>query len=196
MNSNDRITEEEAILIQEPADNSYNIVEPHLLNQFPYFLMGQIRCTFVFSNHIEISEGVGMIIGSDLIITSAHNLYHTINDSDVYIYPKNIEFIPMLNGMHSVFHPIQCNHFSIPDKFKNFKKSFLNKEDGEKIIKYDYAIIFMNYDIGYDIAKIFENEMTEGWFETDSENYKLFSFFEEHITKFENLEYFKKKKLL
>jgi hypothetical protein len=114
-------TEEEAVLKNEPLDNSYTVIEPNRMGTFPYFLLGIVKCTYEYSNTSDISEGVGIIIGADLVLTSAHNLYNKTSSGTV-TFPNIIEFTPLINGEFQIFKIYQCNNFFIPEKFKELKK--------------------------------------------------------------------------
>jgi hypothetical protein len=149
---------EEAILKSEPLDNTYSIIEPGLMNIFPYFILGTLKCKFLIGNKIEKSQGVGFLIGDDLILTSAHNLYcKVVEDKNEgsfsnynkisYVLPKKIEFSFMNNGKFKLFEPMLCDHYIIPEEYKEMKNDPYESQ-GQSVVKYDYALVFLPKGVG------------------------------------------------
>lgn len=189
------ISQEEAVLKNEAIDNSYIIVEPHKMAKFPYIFLGIIRCIYELENVKEISEGVGMLIGSDIILTSAHNLCNK-NSSGNILFPDKIEFIPGCNGIFNIYPNMKCKDYCIPKQFLNLKE----KDENEEILNYDYGIVFLEKCVGDEVIKIFGNNMSKNILSSnyyknkydeipkDDQELKLFNFLENNINFYKNYE--------
>ena len=80
-NINDAAVDElEGIINNEPAKNKYETVKFHKLNTFPYFLIGKVVSKFDFDGVNKYLNGVGMLIGPDVLLTVAHNLCHMVHN--------------------------------------------------------------------------------------------------------------------
>ena len=147
---------EEAILENEPIENSYNIISPNYFCKFPYIFLGRLKQIFISpkSKKKSISLGIGILIGDDIVLTTAHNLYLG-KDYEII----KIEFIPLINGNIELIKPIICKKYVIPRKFEELKKE--NNINDNEILQYDYGICFLNSFLGREIVKMFELENEE-----------------------------------
>jgi hypothetical protein len=186
MSVNHKLNVEEGILKNEPLDNCYSVIEPENMNIFPYFLLSSLKCSF----NNEWSEGVGLLIGEDLIMTSAHNLLYKTSD-DNFIFPDEIQVSLLLNGCYKLCQEFSCSNYYVPEKFKDLKKQELlceNKNEwiliNEELVKNDYSIIFLPKDVGTQIGKIFNTKNYTKIFNPET---KFFKFFEKHVQLYENL---------
>ena len=165
---------EEAILENEPIDNSYNIISPNYFCKFPYIFLGRLKQTFISpkTKNKSTSIGIGILIGDDIVLTTAHNLYLG-KDYEIL----KIEFIPLINGNIELIKPIICKKYVIPKKFEELKnKNIINHNE---ILQYDYGICFLNSFLGREIIKMFELENDEQF--KFFNNYRFFKFFIEQI---------------
>jgi V8-like Glu-specific endopeptidase/GTP-binding protein EngB required for normal cell division len=94
--------------------------------KLPYSAIGLLVMTFDNGTYI----GTGAVVGKNIILTAAHNLYsHEISSE-----PRIIRFLPGENGGDSFFEPTIAR-FHIPEEYKTSKKE-------------DYAIIVLNEPLG------------------------------------------------
>ena len=102
---------EEAILKNESSGNSYTIIEPSKMNIFPYYLIGVIKSIYIINNERYIGEGIGILIGEDIILTSAHNLiFSELKDKNIKNYkPNKITFHLLHDGHLELIKPLECN---------------------------------------------------------------------------------------
>ena len=136
----------EAILENEPFDNNYFIVPPSLMNLHPYVFLGKLETHFLnTANQHCISEGVGFLIGNDIILTSAHNIYNGINE------PTLIEFTPLINGAIKLITPIKVIHYEIMHEFRERKLKGITDD----ILMYDFAVCFLEKKLGSEIIEMF-----------------------------------------
>ena len=136
----------EAILENEPFDNNYFIVPPSLMNLHPYVFLGKLETHFLnTANQRCISEGVGFLIGNDIILTSAHNIYNGINE------PTLIEFTPLINGAIKLLTPIKVVHYEIMHEFRERKLKGITDD----ILMYDFAVCFLEKKLGSEIIEMF-----------------------------------------
>ena len=166
--SNNSLNSNEAFIVNENIENKYSIILPNKLSTFPYVILGIIKNKYFskISNKIEYCKGVGILIGNDVVLTCAHNLFIT-NAKKII----KIEFLPLINGKIKLIEPIDCYKFVIPKKFMDLK----NKNSKENILKYDYGILFLNSYLGNEIINLFELH-DEKNFKIEKEN-RFFNFF-------------------
>jgi V8-like Glu-specific endopeptidase len=94
--------------------------------KLPYSAIGLLVMTFDNGTYI----GTGAVVGRNIILTAAHNLYfHEISSE-----PRIIRFLPGENDGDSFFEPTIAR-FHIPEEYKTSKKE-------------DYAIIVLNEPLG------------------------------------------------
>lgn len=95
------------------------------MNIFPNYLIGNLKSVYLINNEKYIGEGVGILIGEDIILTSAHNLiFSQLEDGNIINYkPHSISFHLLSNGYLEILEPISCRIDSIiySDYFKEFK---------------------------------------------------------------------------
>ena len=182
------INSEEALLNNEPVDNSYLVLEPHKMGNFPNILLGIIRCIYELENVKEISEGVGILIGADIVLTSAHNLCNKDKDGKI-IFPDSVQFIPLINGSFQIVSQLECKDLSIPKEFIDLKAKGNGLE--EEIINYDYGIVFLEKSLGDEYKRIFGDSL--GRFLCYSDNsdennidLRLFNFLDNNVKAFKN----------
>ena len=141
----------EAILSNEPFDISYTVISPSKISLFPFVLLGQIKTYF---NSPKTSEGVGILIGDDIVLASAHNIYPGSNNKIV-----KIEFIPLINGAIKLLKPIKCRKYIMLQKFQELKnkQNNTNSFDNE-ILRYDFVVCFLEGKLGREIIDMFHLE--------------------------------------
>jgi len=144
-----KITENnlEAILVKEPHDNSYEVIEPYKTFKYPFCFVGLVKCKFFFEGKIYEGEGVGTLIGPQIVFTSAHNLMFNVEKRVVSAY--SVEFIPCLNGSFKVFENVKSTHQVIPEKFKAAKK----KGNFEEMVQNDYCLVLLDRNFGDELVK-------------------------------------------
>ena len=96
-------------------------------------------------NGIEL-WGTGTLIGPNLVITAAHNIY----DHDLEKRAKSVKFIPGLNGKTAPFNKIGVKRFFYPEEFAN--------EPGKKE---DFALLILDENIGDKIGYFGMNVLSE-----------------------------------
>lgn len=159
----------EAILFNEPSDSSYIVISPSKISLFPFALLGQIK---TYLNSPKTSEGVGILIGDDIVLTSAHNIYTGSNDKI-----KKIEFIPLINGAVKLLKPIKCRKYIMLQKFQEIKnkQNNTNSVDNE-ILQYDFVVCFLEGKLGREIIEMFHLE-NDKHFEFWPFDKRIFRFF-------------------
>lgn len=147
---------EEAIIENEPIENTYNIISPNNFSIFPYIFLGRLKQTFIspITKKKTTSTGIGILIGDDIVLTTAHNLYLG-KDYEIL----KIEFIPLINGKIELIKPVICKKYVISKKFEELKNE--NKYNDNNILPYDYGICFLNSFLGREIIRMFELENEE-----------------------------------
>ena len=175
--SNNSSNSNEAFIVNENIENKYSIILPNKLSTFPYVILGIIKNKYYskISNKIEYCKGVGILIGNDVVLTCAHNLFITNSKKII-----KIEFLPLINGKIKLIQPINCYKFVIPKKFMDLK----NKNSKENILKYDYGILFLNSYLGNEIINLFELHNEKNF--KINEN-RFFNFFIEQNNYFKKL---------
>ena len=163
--------ETEAIIKNEPYDSKYSVLSPCFFPLFPYLLLGKIKTSF--KNIQTVSEGVGLLIGDDIVLTSAHNIYQgKLNKI------KSIEFIPLMTGAVRLLKPVQCRKYSMLKSFQNLKNRVLNDDtvNNSDILNSDFAICFLKCKLGREIKEMF-NLHNDKHFDFWPHGNRLFSFF-------------------
>ena len=163
--------ETEAIIKSEPYDSKYSVLSPCFFPLFPYLLLGKIKTSF--KNIQTVSEGVGLLIGDDIVLTSAHNIYQgKLNKI------KSIEFIPLMTGAVRLLKPVQCRKYSMLKSFQNLKNRVLNDDtvNNSDILNSDFAICFLKCKLGREIKEMF-NLHNDNHFDFWPHGNRLFSFF-------------------
>ena len=169
---NNKLDPLEAILIKEPHGNSYEIIEPYNTLKYPFCFIGQIKCKFLYKNKIYEGEGIGTLIGPQIVLTSSHNLIFTIDNKQ--IKATDIQFIPCANGKFKIFEEIKCSHYLIPEKYNLACK----KGNFDEMVENDFCLLLLDRNFGDELIKYLDIE--------DNNNLKLdlvvkdnfYSFFE------------------
>ena len=163
--------ETEAIIKNEPYDSKYSVLSPSFFPLFPYLLLGKIKTSF--KNIQTVSEGVGLLIGDDIVLTSAHNIYQG-KLSKI----KSIEFIPLMTGAVRLLKPVQCRKYSMLKTFQDLKNKVLNDDtvNNSDILNSDFAICFLKCKLGREIKEMF-NLHNDKHFDFWPHGNRLFSFF-------------------
>lgn len=101
------------------------INDPCKLNIFPNYLIGNLKSVYLINNEKYIGEGIGILIGQDVVLTSAHNLiFSQLEDGNIINYkPHSISFHLLANGYLDILEPNNCeiNTIIYSDYFKDFK---------------------------------------------------------------------------
>lgn len=163
--------ETEAIIKNELYDTKYSVGSPCFLPVFPYLLLGKIKTSF--KNKQTISEGVGLLIGDDIVLTSAHNIYQgKLNKI------KSIEFIPLMTGAVRLLKPIKCRKYSMLKTFQDLKNRELNDDNvnSSDILNSDFALCFLKCKLGTEIKEMF-NLYNDKHFDFWPHGKRIFSFF-------------------
>ena len=142
----------EAILVKEPHDNKYEIIEPFNTLKYPYCFVGIVKCKLHHFGKIYSGEGVGTLIGPKTVLTSAHNLIFNIDEK--LINASEVDFIPCQNGSLKIFENVKSSHQVIPDKFKNAKK----KGNFDEMIENDYCLLLLDRNFGDELVKYLDTE--------------------------------------
>ncbi|MCQ2816335.1 MAG: hypothetical protein MJ252_03615 [archaeon] len=154
----------EAILINEPSENTYSIISPEDSCKYPYFLLGLVRLHFFSEGKSKVNEGVGMLIGLDLVLTAAHNIY--LSEEEKLI---NLEFIPFTNGIINIFKSVNVYKSETPTAF-NYLKSI----GSEETLQFDYGLCFLSSLLGLEIIKFFNLEKDDKFTIVNERFFKFF----------------------
>jgi V8-like Glu-specific endopeptidase len=100
-------------------------------DEWPFSAFGVVTMEF---DGRECS-GTGTLIGSNIVLTAAHNLYSHKSRS----FAKNVRFIPAMNGNSAPFGVSKVTKYFTP-------KVFLDSKDGEELE--DYALLVLDSSIG------------------------------------------------
>lgn len=142
----------EGTINNEPPKNKYRTIKYHKMNKFPYYLTGKIISTFKgsFTETKHFLNGVGILIGPQVILTVAHNLvYYNIDKLE---QAKKVEFYPCSNGDFIPFNNIKSKCTYVPDEYINALRS----GNREKQLANDWGLIFLNKNLGLYIMKLFD----------------------------------------
>jgi hypothetical protein len=157
--SSDAIDELEGIVCNEPTKNKYETVKFHKLNMFPYFLIGKVVSKFDFDGVNKYLNGVGMLIGPDIVLTVAHNLCHMIKTGNPSnptrtLISKKVCFFAAANGDFNLFEPVKSVKTYIPPSYIQALKT----ENAEEQLYSDWGLIFLNSNIGDSITNLLDIE--------------------------------------
>jgi len=145
----ERFDDLEGIIGNEPVKNKYETVKFHKLNIFPYFLIGKVQSKFEINGNERYLNGVGILIGPDILLTVAHNLI-AAHDNEI-IEAKRIYFFPAANGDFSAFESVKSVRTYVPDDYINAIKD----NDRVNQINNDWGLVYLSSNIGLDITTLF-----------------------------------------
>lgn len=163
------IEELEGIVSNEPKYNKYETVKFHKLNVFPYFLIGKVVSKFNFDGVSKYLNGVGILVGPNIVLTVAHNLCHMVSKEKI-LMSKKICFFPAANGDFSLFEPSKSAKYHVPESYLNALKT----DDREQQLYNDWGLVFLNSDVGDHIVELLDIEKTANL----QTNKGLYNFFE------------------
>jgi len=179
-----RFDDLEGIIGNEPQKNKYETVKFHKLNIFPYFLIGKIQSKFEIDGNDRFLNGVGMLIGPEILLTVAHNIV-IMNDTQIY-EAKKIYFYPAANGDFTTFDNVK----SIRNYVNNEYIEALKSNDYKAQIHSDWGLIYLSSKVGLEISTLFGiNETYASKLAVNQDGlYSYFTFNEtQDIKKFQNL---------
>ena len=132
------------------SNDNRSIISQEKISSLPYSAIGLLKMTYPKQT---ISYRTGILIGENIVLTAAHNLYDPRNNpnysSEILGSPENIEFYPGLMKNKSNFEKCIGKKFYFP---KNYPKTDRD----------DFGIIILNKKIGkesgYLNLKIYNDE--------------------------------------
>ena len=145
----------EGIIQKEPQKNKYETVGYHKMNQFPYFLIGKVVSKFEIDGINKFLNGVGILIGPNIVLTVAHNLCH-LNHNGKILHTKKVLFFSCSNGDFNLFPEVKSLKTFVPENYIDA----LIKEDKDNELLNDWGLIYLNYPIGNSIVKLLDIENT------------------------------------
>lgn len=150
------IDELEGIVNNEPPKNKYETVKFHKLNIFPYFLIGKVVSKFDFDGVNKFLNGVGMLIGPDVVLTVAHNLCHLVGSpqNGKILINKRVCFFAAASGDFNLFEPVKSNRTYIPEEYINALKT----DNKEEQLYHDWGLIFLADPVGDSITDLLDIE--------------------------------------
>jgi len=156
---------EEGFITNEPPGNEYPKIEKNNLDKFPYFLIGQIRTVFnIPYTQKAQKQGVGMLVGPNIVLTAAHNLCQKIlNDKKEKTIFNAIEvsFSPASSeNFEPINKSIKTENYYINDKYIDLLRehSTTSFDKLDEKYKNDWALIFLSYNVGDHLTKLFDIE--------------------------------------
>ena len=149
----DNDDELEGIIQNEPQKNKYETVGYHKMNQFPYYLIGKVVSKFEIDGINKFLNGVGILIGPNIVLTVAHNLCH-LNQNKKILYTKKAIFFSCANGDFCLFEPVKSLKIFVPESYIEA----LKKEDKDEELLNDWGLIYLNASIGNSIINLLDIE--------------------------------------
>ncbi len=150
----------EALITDEPTNTKYETVKYHRLNIFPYFLVGKIISKFEIGSHTLFLNGVGILIGPEIVLTVAHILLHESEKEGEYVEPKKVYFFPVANGDFNPFEDIKSLKVVVNSDYI----LALKNDDKLSQLSNDWGLIYLNSSVGSQITALFA---VEEEYETD-----------------------------
>jgi V8-like Glu-specific endopeptidase len=153
------VDELEGIINNEPLKNKYETVKFHKLNKFPFFLIGKVVSKFDFDGVSKFLNGVGMLIGPDILLTVAHNLCHmsiSQNGAKKIYMSKKVCFFAAANGDFNPFEPIKSQEIYVPPAYINS----LENDDREEQLNNDWGLVYLSAPVGDQVISILDVEKT------------------------------------
>jgi V8-like Glu-specific endopeptidase len=145
----------EGIVTNEPEKNKYETVKFHKLNIFPYFLIGKVVSKFDFDGVNKFLNGVGILIGPNILLTVAHNLCHQTAAKKILI-TKKVCFFAAANGDFNLFEPVKSEKIYIPPEYITSLKT----DNKEEQLYNDWGLVYLSSPIGDHIVQILDVEKT------------------------------------
>jgi V8-like Glu-specific endopeptidase len=106
------------------------------------FPQSAIGVVLIKHSENETTWGTGVMIGPDIVLTAAHNVY---NDAEpVRKKYANIKFIPGINGNEAPFGEIKIEDIYAPEAYINHKGG----KEGDDLCPEDYALLMLKIPIG------------------------------------------------
>ena len=143
----------EGIIQNEPQKNKYEIVGYHKMNQFPYYLIGKVVSKFEMDGINKFLNGVGFLIGPNIVLTVAHNLCH-LNQNGKILHTKKVIFFSCANGDFYLFEHVKSVKTFVPESYIEA----LKKEDKNEELLNDWGLIYLNAPIGNSIINLLDIE--------------------------------------
>ncbi len=132
------------------SDSNSDPVKYNEMNIFPFFLIGKVVAEFETSYRDFCLEGVGVLIGPEVVLTVAHLL--TTQDKDENItQPKRVHFYPSLNANFVPINNLKSNKTKVSSEYL---KALKNCDKGN-LVNNDWGLIFFNYDIGEKLISLY-----------------------------------------
>lgn len=145
----------EGIVTNEPEKNKYETVKFHKLNIFPYFLIGKVVSKFDFDGVNKFLNGVGILIGPNVLLTVAHNLCHQTAAKKI-LTTKKVCFFAAANGDFNLFEPVKSENIYIPPEYITSLKT----DNKEEQLYNDWGLVYLSSPIGDNIVQILDVEKT------------------------------------
>jgi V8-like Glu-specific endopeptidase len=163
------IDELEGIVNNEPKKNKYEVVKFHKLNIFPYFLVGKVVSKFDFDGTNKYLNGVGILVGPDIVLTVAHNLCH-MTAKDKIMITKKVCFFAASNGDFNLFEPVKSVNTYIPESYIES----LKRDNRDEQLHNDWGLIFLSSPIGDHITQILDIDKNNSYIKIIDKFYSFF----------------------
>jgi len=166
----ERFDDLEGIIGNEPPKNKYETVKFHKLNIFPYFLIGKVQSKFEINGHDKYLNGVGILIGPDILLTVAHNIV-TMVDNEV-LESKRIYFFPAANGDFTTFDNVKSIKTYVNEEYIEALKN----NDRLAQINNDWGLVYLSSAVGLEISTLFGINETYSYYLKVNDD-RLYSYF-------------------
>ena len=133
----------DGIIKNEPVKNKYLPVGYHKMNTFPYFLIGKIVSKFEIEGTNKYLNGVGMLIGPSVVLTTARNL--CVKCKEQNYHTKKVLFYPSINGDYKLF-----------DCVKSMKTYISEEYEKNENLNSDWGLVYLNTAIGDSITSMLD----------------------------------------
>jgi len=150
LNNLNNFNDLEGIINDEPSGNKYETVQYHKLNIFPYFLVGKIISKFEVNEKTIFLNGVGILIGPEIVLTVAHILLY-VTEKNEFIEPTRVYFFPAANADFCPFENVK----SIKVVVNKGYYEGLKTNDKLTQLSNDWGLVYLNSSVGTQITSLF-----------------------------------------
>lgn len=144
---------DEGFLFEEAKGNEYCKIKKKEIVNFPNLLVGQILTSFDIPLTKTKMQGVGILIGPNIVLTAGHILCQKMrnNKNGMKIYKASeVIFCPASSENFIPIKKILCsNNFYINEKYIDIlcERHNINNNNNNEKYKNDWGLIFLPYDV-------------------------------------------------